>query len=458
MKMASEVRVGPDESEEGALWLKLGLSSGRERRIQIGLPGGVLTREGDVHALTGGKPQAKGLEFTKADRGGRRGWLLRDLSGGGVKAGGGRVVEVWLQVGWQACFGGLTLTVLPSPSRESLAEDKGFGESVGQSPSMQKLFAVLHKVAPQDLTILLRGETGSGKERLARSIHRESPRRGSPWVVLDCSAISRELAESVLFGHARGAFTGAMRSLPGVFEQADGGTLLLDEIGELPLDLQPKLLRVLEQREVTRLGEEVSRAVDVRIIVATSHDLSRRVAEGSFREDLFFRLSVVCCVLPPLRERQEDIPLLVASLVAGLAGQRLDLPGLRVSREAVGLLSVQRWPGNIRQLKNVLERAVSLAERPLLGPRDLGLQDQALWSASEPNAPTREAQEEAALSVSLVGDFSELKRQLIDDFERAYLSALLDRTGGNISRAARESGLTRYYLRERLKKHGLYQP
>jgi DNA-binding NtrC family response regulator len=303
-----------------------------------------------------------------------------------------------------------------------------FGDLLGESAIMRAAFAVLERAAASDATVLVYGESGTGKELAARALHDVSPRREGPYVVCDCGAVAASLAESQLFGHARGAFTGATDARSGVFEEADGGTLVLDEIGELPLDLQPKLLRAIESRTVTRLGEHQPRPVDLRLIACTHRNLEAEVKAGRFRQDLFFRLSVITARLPPLRERRGDIPLLVKHFL----GKRPALP-----RHVLDLFASHAWPGNVRELRNVVERLVVL---PDLDPQDL------LGAAEAAPAPTAGDEE---LS------FHDAKQRHTDRFERAYLQRLLDKHGGNISEVARAAALSRQTCYRLMHKHGI---
>jgi transcriptional regulator with GAF, ATPase, and Fis domain len=331
-----------------------------------------------------------------------------------------------------------------------LSENDRFYELVGKSVRMREIFATLAKVAPTELTVLVRGETGTGKELVARAIHRASKRAAQPLVVQDCSAIPKELIESTLFGHERGAFTGATDRHRGSFEQADGGTIFLDEIGELDLALQPKLLRVLENREIKRVGGDRTIPVNVRVVAATNRDLRQMVNDGTFREDLFYRLSVVQIELPPVRERPEDVPLLVEHFLADVASRRWPGEGrtFAVSPEAMARLAAYRWPGNIRELKNTVERASSLADGPELGVRDLLPSSQKTPPAPLPGGNAERFVEEGM-------PFKEAKQRVLDAFEAAYLKALLDKNGGNVTRSANAAGLTRYHLRELAKRYGI---
>ena len=341
---------------------------------------------------------------------------------------------------------------------------------------MREIFASLEKVSPSELTVLITGETGTGKELIARGIHNASPRRNRPFVVLDCGSIPRDLIESTLFGHEKGSFTGAVGQHRGCFEQANGGTIFLDEIGELDIGLQPKLLRVLEQREIKRVGGDKTIKVDVRVLAATNRDLRAEVNGGNFREDLYFRLSVVHVELPPLRERREDVPALVQHFLREVASRR----GLTLSfgQDAMAALVSHSWPGNVRELRNVVERAAALADGPVItradlvfgpdgGPSLIASHDLAQAGAS---AARRAAAEMSGVDLPPVASgpavfdpallkpglgFKHAKQTVVDAFESAYLGALLERNEGNITRSAQEAGLTRYHLRELLKRHHL---
>jgi DNA-binding NtrC family response regulator len=300
-----------------------------------------------------------------------------------------------------------------------------FGTLVGSSVPLRTAFAQLAKAAAKDVTVLLTGESGTGKSEAAELLHEQSGRAGKPLRVVDCAAVPANLLESELFGHERGAFTGAIQRRVGVFEEAEGGTVFLDEVGELPLDLQPKLLRVLEAREVRRLGANRYLPVDVRVVAATNRDLRAEVNVGRFRPDLYFRLAVLTVRLPPLRERPGDIPLIAKQLLGRLT---LDEETRRALAEPAFLsrLQLSPWPGNVRELRNHLERCAALQE--------------ALQPASEDPSP----QHLDALDVSI--PFSEARRRLLDTFEQGYVRALLDRHDGNVSRAAATAGVDRAHL------------
>jgi transcriptional regulator with GAF, ATPase, and Fis domain len=274
-------------------------------------------------------------------------------------------------------------------------------------------------------------------------------------VVLDCSAIPKDLIESTLFGHEKGSFTGAIGQHRGSFEQAQGGTIFLDEIGELDLALQPKLLRVLEQRELKRVGGDRTIKFDARVLAATNRDLRQMVNAGTFREDLYFRLSVIHVELPPLRERPDDIPALVHAFVRDLS-ERLG-KSIQLSADAMAALVAHSFPGNVRELRNVVERAASLCEAPLIERRDLSFgkeRDGApIAHKSGSGRPDGDALVPPQLTPGL--DFKEAKQRVVDAFELTYLRDLLARHDGNITRSAQEAGLTRYHLRELLKRHAL---
>jgi transcriptional regulator with GAF, ATPase, and Fis domain len=298
---------------------------------------------------------------------------------------------------------------------------------------MREIFAILERVAATDVTLLIEGESGTGKELAARSVHSESPRAAGPYVVFDCGSVPSELAESELFGHRKGAFSGASSDRAGAFQRAHGGTICLDEIGELPLELQPKLLRVLETSEVRPVGDDVPRKVDVRVIASTNRDLNAEAQRGAFRHDLLYRLEVVKIRVPPLRQRPEDVPGLVARLLEGKLA-----PGDVVEGENLARLAGYSWPGNVRELRNVVVRAVTLAAASTafsklifnLGPASL--------------APATIGAEFPGVSSNV--PYKEAKAQLLLSFDRAYIAALVDRHHGNVPRAAKAAGLSKKHL------------
>jgi transcriptional regulator with GAF, ATPase, and Fis domain len=290
--------------------------------------------------------------------------------------------------------------------------------------------------------VLLEGETGTGKDLVARTIHGLSRRKAAPFVVVDCGAVAGNLIESELFGHEKGAFTGAQAQRQGAFEVAHGGTVFLDELGELSLDLQPKLLRVLEQREIRRVGGNKTIKVDIRIIAATKRDLRKEVQAGKFREDLYFRLSVVPVRVPSLRERKEDLPLLVKAFVNKMNGEGHAIA--EPDERTLAQLMNHDWPGNVRELRNVLERGFYLAPQGGADPVRLIAVPQQLEGSST-SAPSFDE------NLSYRGN----KEKFENDFERRYLTWLMERSQGNISRAAREADMDRKYLHKLLKKHNI---
>jgi transcriptional regulator with GAF, ATPase, and Fis domain len=383
-----------------------------------------------------------------------RGVLLRDLdSTNGTFCGELRLREVWVKSGTSVRAGQTTMRFEPVQGMVEidLSTEEKFHDLIGKSVRMREIFATLEKVAPSDLTVLVRGETGTGKELVARALHRASRRADGPLVVQDCGAIPKDLIESTLFGHERGSFTGATDRHRGSFEQADGGTIFLDEIGELDVTLQPKLLRVLENREIKRVGGDKQLPVNVRVVAATNRDLRQMVNEGTFREDLYYRLSVVQVELPSLRERPEDVQLLVRAFLDDFSARRF--PGedvnYTVTPDAMTRLSAYPWPGNVRELKNTVERAASLADGIELTVRDLLPTSQKTPAEVMPGGSSAERYVEEDVP------FKEAKQQVIDAFESSYLKALLDKHGGNVTRSAQAAGLTRYHLRELAKRYGI---
>jgi DNA-binding NtrC family response regulator len=324
---------------------------------------------------------------------------------------------------------------------ERLEREYGFGSLVGSGPAMQRVFETIKKVAATDLTVLVRGESGTGKELVAQALHQRSTRAGRPFIAVNCAAISRELVESELFGHEKGAFTGADARRIGRFEAADQGTLLLDEIGDMPLETQAKVLRVLQERTFERVGGSRPLAVDVRVVAATHRDLEALVEAGRFRQDLYYRLKVVDLALPPLRERLEDVPLLAERFLDQVA-ERLGQPRRRLGESALRLLVSHSFPGNVRELKSLIEQASVLASSPTIEAADLNLVERP--NSAAPNG-----------SYAPGVPFAEAKRRTVEAFERAYLTAALERHGGNVSRTAEAIGMVRQSLQQKLKELGL---
>jgi DNA-binding NtrC family response regulator len=371
---------------------------------------------------------------------------IRDAgSTNGTWLGPHRVTEIELAVGGELTVGGTLLRVdldtAASPAAQSSAES--FGQLVGQSPAMRELFATLERIAPKSLSVLVQGETGTGKEEVARAIHARSERAAKPFIVIDATALPETLVESLLFGHEKGAFTGADRRSVGLFEAADGGTVFLDEIGELPASVQAKFLRVLERREFTRVGGHERVRVDVRVLAATHRDLRNEIDAGRFREDLYYRLAQIRVMLPPLRDRVGDIPILCHKLLSTIVGD--GQPPVLIEASALARLAEQPWPGNVRELRNVLARAAAMAEGGIIRCIDVSGEGYGFRGTREERTP-----------MHLSGTFAEAKQHAVERFESAYLAALIKRCGGNLSRAAREADLARHHLRDLLKKRGLY--
>jgi len=348
---------------------------------------------------------------------------------------GGRLAQAVLPIGAVLSLGRtrLALASRKPAAGAGYSERQGYGAIVGAAPAMRRLYAMLERIEPTEYTILVQGDTGAGKELVAREVHLHSPRRDGPYEILDCAAIPAELAESQLFGHVKGAFTGAHCDHVGVFQRARGGTVFLDEIGELRPDLQPKLLRVIENRQVSPVGGQGAVDVDARVIAATNRDLADEVAAGRFREDLFFRLNVVTIEVPPLRLRREDIPELVQHFLRSMNSAEIE-----ISQDTVELFTCgYDWPGNVRELRNAIARVVSLGAVP----------DQLA------QAPAVESG--GGLEIDPDQPFLEAKKRLVESFERDYLQSQMERSDGNIAKAARLSDMDRSYFKRLLKRHGL---
>ncbi len=348
-----------------------------------------------------------------------------------------------------------TLTRELNRLKAQLKDRQELDEIVGTSPEMQGVFKLVGQVADSDATVLVEGESGTGKELIARAIHKNSPRCHGPFVTVNCAAIPKDLLESELFGHEKGAFTGALATRRGKFELADGGTVFLDEIGEMEPALQTKILRVFEERRFERIGGEVPITADVRILAATNRDLQALVSRGIFREDLFYRLNVVTISLPPLRERREDIPLLITHFLRLYAGD----DHKEICPEAITCLLRYHWPGNVRELENVIKRACLLSRTRLILPEHL---PEALQAATRPSG-TEDALTPGGLGREVRAELrrigQEKKGQLYEHVlslvERPLLQAALERAGGNQLKAAQLLGINRNTLRKRMKELGI---
>ncbi len=371
---------------------------------------------------------------------GPEGVVLRDLgSTNGSFVQGARFNELTLGFGTEVTIGKTVIKYVPNEEAVELvpSESESYGALVGRDPKLRRLFRLLDDVAATDATVLIEGETGTGKELFAEEIHRHSPRKDGPFVVFDCGAVPDELIESALFGHVRGAFTGAVTDRRGAFEEADGGTLFLDEIGELSPAVQPALLRALDKQSVRPVGGTTYTRASVRVVAATNRNLRAEIAAKNFREDLYYRVAVVRMLVPPLRERPDDIPLLVEHFIRQFRSER----SLQIAPEDLERLRRHHWLGNARELRNVIERACALSHDTRL-EIDEALEERPLRGGDS-----------GAIDVDL--PFKEAKARIIDAFEREYIAALLKRHGGNLSAAARAAEIDRKHLRELLRKHGL---
>jgi transcriptional regulator with GAF, ATPase, and Fis domain len=352
---------------------------------------------------------------------------LTDLdSTNGTTLGGRRVRSLYVEADDVLCLGATRVRIERQRGRlhQALSTADRFGPLLGRSVALRRAFALLEQVASTDMSVLLLGESGVGKDLAAQAVHEASSRAARPFVVLDCGAVAPSVVESELFGHERGAFTGAVDRRLGAFQEAEGGTLFLDEVGELPRDLQPKLLRVLDRHEIKPLGSDRTRSIDVRIIAATNRDLKLEVNRGGFREDLFYRLSAFPITLPPLRDRIDDIPLLADHFWRGFTH---DADGY-MPPELLPELTQHSWPGNVRELRHRVEQLALM--RDFVGPAP---------APARTHAPS----------------FREAKARANDAFELAFLTELMKRADGNVSEAARQGAMDRVHLSKLLRKHGL---
>jgi DNA-binding NtrC family response regulator len=385
------------------------------------------------------------LHLGVLDIGGR--YRARDLgSTNGTLYEGSLVGEVEVGPGATFKLGRTFLRVVPAaqPLEVAPSQSRRFGELVAESLAMREVFAVMELCAGSDVTVLLEGETGTGKELAARALHAASARRQGPFVAVDCGALPESLLESELFGHVRGAFTGASQSRAGAFRRAHGGTLFLDELGRISAPVQARLLRVIEERKVRPLGSDAEQPVDLRLVAATRDDLAKGVAEGTFRPDLFYRVSVVRVVLPPLRQRREDIGPVVGELMRLRGLSAGTLAGSNLDR-----LMAHDWPGNVRELRNVVDRALALS------PGATRFADLRLAVPSGPGGAGGAGGDDDGMAVRADLPFAEAKALVLHRFEARYLRDLLARCQGNVSLAARTAGVDRKHLRTLLRRHGL---
>jgi DNA-binding NtrC family response regulator len=328
--------------------------------------------------------------------------------------------------------------------RSELQEKYGFHNIVGKSKKMQEVYRTIVKVAPTDRTVMIYGQTGTGKELVARAIHYNSPRKDKPFVPVDCAVLAENLLESELFGHVRGSFTGAVTTKPGLFEVAEGGTVFLDEIGNISLSIQAKLLRVLQEREFTPVGGTTPKKVDIRIIAATNKDLEKMIKEETFRDDLYYRLNIVPITLPGLKERQEDIPMLAMHFLNKYAEEMgKSIKGFTPA--AMEKLVRYAWPGNVRELENIIERTIVMSEGEMVQPEHLPL-------------PSEKADAEIEVPETSE-ELKEIKKQLrekaVEDVEKAFILRALERNHWNVTRAAEEVGMLRPNFQAMMRKYGL---
>ncbi|MEI8258585.1 MAG: sigma 54-interacting transcriptional regulator, partial [Deltaproteobacteria bacterium] len=370
----------------------------------------------------------------------------------GVIFGGARLRDAIVPSGATLEIGSTLLRVQTDVAfHPEAAESASFGALRGRSTVMRELFSMLGRLSRSDLSLVIEGPTGTGKELAARAVHDASRNARGPFMVLDCTAIPATLAESMLFGHERGAFTGATERRAGIFEACEGGTVFLDEVGELPTELQPKLLRVLERREVVRVGSQKPVPVRVRVVCATWRDLRAMVNEGKFREDLYYRLAQARVTLPALVDRRDDIGMLVYHFLQAIPE---GVPVAReISPEALEELVRREYPGNVRELKSVVERASVMAEANVITPSDLAFER--ILTGHGHAAAIAPAIAEGVSDSGAVTPFKDAKRSVVDEFEKAYIQRLLARTQGNLTRAASLAGVERHHLRELVRKHGI---
>lgn len=373
------------------------------------------------------------------------GYSICDLkSTNGTSVQGVRINSAFLDAGTEFQLGSTRLVFCPMQEtmEYKLSPNQSFGKLLGCSIAMRRVFHLAEHYAKTNSTVMIEGETGTGKEVLAEEIHRHSNRRDKPFIVIDCASLAKELVASELFGHTKGAFTGAMTDRTGAFEHADGGTVFLDEIGDLAPELQPQLLRVIEKREVKRVGSNTPRKIDVRIITATNKKLANEVNSGNFREDLFFRLSVINIELPPLRKRKEDIPMLTETFLTEFLGCDAK-ERITNFKEATRAFRNHDWPGNVRELRNLVEIA-SYSEQTSI---DLATFLYLGHSRKSPNNTTNRFTADRPFKV--------VKQELIQEFEMQYITDLLKQFNGNVSQAAKQAGIERTYIQRLIRKYGL---
>ncbi len=425
------IRIGDDDT-----WIEVGQDPvvvGRNPACQV--------------VIEDGKVSAVHAEFTATEHGVQ----VRDLgSRNGTYVADVRVGEVCLSTPCLLRLGATALHFEPMrPEKVAVPTIPSFGPLVGQSEAMRKIFDRFAKVAPTDLTLLIGGETGTGKELAAQAVHIASKRRDKPFIVVDCGSIPPSLAEATLFGHERGAFTGAVDRHQSPFHDAEGGTIFMDELGELPLEVQPKLLRALSERRVKSVGGSTYRAFDVRVIAATRRDLVRAVNQGAFRSDLYFRVAQVKVELPALRTRVEDLPILVRSMLKDLGDEDAYQ---RVTNQQLERLMRYDWPGNVRELRNAVAVAYALADagHEIDIASHLGALSEGGGGAPAPQSQSGSVSLSAGLERR---PFQEAKREVLARFAKEYFTKLAEESKGNVSEMARRAGMERAHVRTYLKRH-----
>jgi DNA-binding NtrC family response regulator len=435
---ATVVAKGRLEVRGGTLTVKRGQAN--QTGLEIGAETLVIGRNEACNLVIDDKKvSAVHLELVATEKGVR----VRDLgSRNGTFLGDTRVGEVYLTKPVMLACGDTHLEFFPSnPEQVDIPEMAEFGPLVGVSQGMRGVFERLRKAAPTELTVLILGETGTGKELVAQAIHQASARANRPFVVVDCGAIPPSLAESALFGHERGAFTGAVDKRISPFVEADGGTIFLDELGELPSDVQPKLLRALAEQRIKSVGSNTYKPFNARVIAATRRDLVREVNAGTFRSDLYFRVAQLRVELPALRERLEDIPALVRKMVTDLGDKNAYA---RITNDSLERLMRHDWPGNVRELRNVVSVALAFGKE---GPLDLAQHLAPLVASTNSEfTPTRGR------------TFQDAKREVLARFEREYFTALYAECNGNVSEIGRRAAMERAHVRSYLRRHGVGDP
>ncbi len=432
--IATRARV---EVRGGKLTVSKG--AGSRKALEVGADTVVVGRNDACDlVLDDRKVSAVHMELVATEKGVR----VRDLgSRNGTFVGDTRIAEVYLTKHASIALGESVVELVPSgPSEVEVPDVAGFGPLVGHSQGMRAVFERLKKAAPTDLTVLITGETGTGKELVAQALHEASARAHKPFVVVDCGAIPPTLAESALFGHERGSFTGAVDRRVSPFVEADGGTIFLDELGELPLDVQPKLLRALAEGRIKPVGSNSYRPVNVRVVAATRRDLVREVNAGTFRSDLYFRVAQIKLELPALRYRLEDVPVLVRRMIEDLEDKSAYA---RVASESLERLMRHDWPGNVRELRNVVAVALAFTKE---GPIDLAAHLAPLTTSAAESAPTRGR------------TFQDAKREVLARFEREYFMDLYAECSGNVSEIGRRAAMERAHVRGYLRRHGVGDP